>query len=695
MNIFTRRITYGIELSTLILGLLICMTFYNIQRAAKMEFWLKHSNIVLIHTSRIQLMTVNCEMIVRDYILTGDETRPVEFKKASLGAVEEMNTLKLLTADNTALQKPLDSAALYIGSVIAYSRNVMKRAKRDGSKAALLLTSPVSKSLFEKASHYIELVQEDESRLLAMRQVDSKKWNLIMNFSFCFTVSFIVIMIVTSLLRSKRELIERGRLVEDLIKNSERMNMAERLGSFGAWSINLENWIITSSDEMYRIWGYEPGKQESTLENYLLKVHPEDQAFVKQKMQGLTIQRNADYYDFRLVENGKIKYIRTGVTVTRAADDSLLSITGYAQDITEKTIASIKQEESNKELSILFNRIGDVLFSRDMISNTFIQISSTCVALYGYTLAEFKAEPDLFMTTIHPADRHVLESGNAKLERGEESVNRYRIIRRDNGIRWVENKIIPTFDQGKLVRIDGVIRDVTSETLINAEREKFIADLLHQNKTLEQFTYIVSHNLRVPVANVSGLCQILKTSLNVYSDEDQNVILNMLTSVSHLDQIIRDLNEILQTREHINEKKEIINLTGLINQLQQNFQSLTIHRNIEIKYNFKKANLLFSIRSYLLSICHNLILNSINFRRENEKTIINITTNYLDGQIEILFTDNGKGIDLSKNGSLLFGLYRRFDNSIEGKGMGLFMVKSILDHGSEFSVKFPLSKAEL
>jgi PAS domain-containing protein len=556
MSLSNKRIINGVELSALILGLLICMTSYNIYRANTMDAWLKHSNVVLTHTSLLQLVTVKCEMIVRDYMLTGDKSRLLEFRKANASAVSELNTLKRLTLDNANLQRPLESASIYIGKAFSYSGSVIKGSYKQGAIQAIsTIKSAAFRSAFDQASFHILLVQQGETGLLESRQIDFKRSNLIMNTSFCVTVGFIVILVGVGLRRSKKELIERGHFVEDLLKSSEQMKMAERLGSFGVWSINMENWAIVSSDEMYRMWGYKPGKQESTLANYLLKVHPDDQAFVKSKMQDLVNQRNVDYYDFRLEENGIVKYITTGITVIRDIDDKLLSVTGYAQDVTEKTNASIKQEESTKELGILFNRIGDVLYSRDMILNTLIQVSSTCIALYGYTLADFIAEPNLFITTIHPDDRHFRESANSKLEKGEETTCRYRIRRKNEEIRWVENKIIPTMDHGRLIRIDGVMRDVTNETLISMEREQFIADLLQQNKTLEHFAHMVSHDLRVPIANILGLSQIFEMSINDFSEEDRNVVLKILVSVHSLDQITRDLNEVLKNREQIIEIK--------------------------------------------------------------------------------------------------------------------------------------------
>jgi len=87
--------------------------------------------------------------------------------------------------------------------------------------------------------------------------------------------------------------------------------------------------------------------------------------------------------------------------------------------------------------------------------------------------------------------------------------------------------------------------------------------------------------------------------------------------------------------------------------------------------------------------------------------VINVQTISTDHYIELLFTDNGKGIDMNKNGAMVFGLYRRFDTHIEGKGMGLFIVKtqveamggtievrSMLNRGTEFSIKLPVPELE-
>ena len=80
------------------------------------------------------------------------------------------------------------------------------------------------------------------------------------------------------------------------------------------------------------------------------------------------------------------------------------------------------------------------------------------------------------------------------------------------------------------------------------------------------------------------------------------------------------------------------------------------------------------------SIFYNLISNSVKYRRPKIGTIIEIKSHLVNNQIELTFSDNGMGIDLSRNGDQVFGLYKRFHTHIEGKGMGLFMVKTQVEN---------------
>jgi len=223
--------------------------------------------------------------------------------------------------------------------------------------------------------------------------------------------------------------------------------------------------------------------------------------------------------------------------------------------------------------------------------------------------------------------------------------------------------------------------------LAEIERIKMVDELLQRNKELEQFAYIVSHNLRAPVANILGASNALN---DIGLSTKEKVILNkgIHTSVIKIDDIIHDLNHILQVKGKVNEVKEIVVFSGLVDDIKASISYLIAKDDIEIKYDFPDVDEYFTVKPYLYSIFLNLISNSVKYRQPDKACTIEIMSHRLKNKIELIFSDNGMGIDLEKKGGQVFGLYKRFHENIEGKGLGLFMVKTQVETlGGKISVK--------
>ena len=240
----------------------------------------------------------------------------------------------------------------------------------------------------------------------------------------------------------------------------------------------------------------------------------------------------------------------------------------------------------------------------------------------------------------------------------------------------------------------------TELAIANEERTKMVSDLMLRNMDLEQFAYIISHNLRAPVANIIGASSVLNDP-DLSMDDKEALIRGINVSVMRLDDVVKDLNRILQVKGDINDTKEIVHFSTLVEEIKFSIQNLVDKYNIEIKYDFSEVNEFLTLRGYLYSIFYNIISNSIKYRRNEIKCIIEVKSRLAKNKLELVFTDNGIGIDLKKSGDLVFGLYRRFHNSAEGKGLGLFMVKtqvealggrisvqSIVNEGTAFKIEF-------
>ena len=140
----------------------------------------------------------------------------------------------------------------------------------------------------------------------------------------------------------------------------------------------------------------------------------------------------------------------------------------------EKEELGIIQEE----LNFLFNSINECLFSIDMHSHQLLRISAPCEKIYGYSPSDFLANPELWSEVIYPDDQRMVNKDLRDLYEGKPVRNQYRIVRKDNTVRWVENRIIPTINSaGELIRIDGVINDITDRKQIELDLERSVSVL--------------------------------------------------------------------------------------------------------------------------------------------------------------------------------------------------------------------------
>jgi signal transduction histidine kinase len=200
-------------------------------------------------------------------------------------------------------------------------------------------------------------------------------------------------------------------------------------------------------------------------------------------------------------------------------------------------------------------------------------------------------------------------------------------------------------------------------------------ELLEQNNRLEQFAYIISHNLRAPIARLIGLTSIV----NLDDPEDTSKVLSMIhQSSEELDSIVKDLTRILSIQRLSPTLYTDIDLEMLLLKIKTIFAKELTDINATIQSQLQ-VKTLFSLSPYIESIFLNLISNSIKYRHPDRDLHIVVRSSHNNGHIHLAFEDNGLGIDLQRNGQNIFNLYKRFHFHVEGKGIGLFLVKTQVD----------------
>lgn len=308
-------------------------------------------------------------------------------------------------------------------------------------------------------------------------------------------------------------------------------------------------------------------------------------------------------------------------------------------------------------------------------------------------LTEHDTDTRSFYETLHPDE---LESMRAFIQRVLESPGlafqfSTRIKHRDGNYLWVEGAMRNSLGDENIRGIICNFRDITERMESILQREKMTAQIVARNKELEQFAYIVSHNLRSPVANILGSANIIGYE-GLDMDQKIEVIAAITSSARRLDEVINDLNVILQ-KKNVTESRQPVVLKELIESITVSIRSLIEQNGVTLLTDFRKAGEITTVKSYLYSIFYNLITNAIKYRQPDIPPSIKITSSIQDGRVRLTFKDNGQGIDLARQGSKVFGLYKRFHPEIEGKGMGLFMVKTQVETlGGSISVTSEVNK---
>jgi signal transduction histidine kinase/CheY-like chemotaxis protein len=273
------------------------------------------------------------------------------------------------------------------------------------------------------------------------------------------------------------------------------------------------------------------------------------------------------------------------------------------------------------------------------------------------------------------------------------------ILKEDGSKRFVNIVATPSVSTTGQVRGATLIFQDTTSQNVAAQKAKALFDLLQtKNNELSEFGYIISHNLRDPIAKILGLASICDAD----TDESRFIVKKITEEANKLDSVVKDLNVIISVRNVEKEKRESLTFDHEFSLVSQVLKREIQDSKAMIETDFEELNEVFTVKSYLYSVLYNLLSNSIKYRDISKPLSIKMRT-YAIGQYACLSVrDNGLGIDLNKNREKVFGLYKRFHSeNIPGKGVGLHFIKSYaealggkveidskLDEGTELKVYF-------
>jgi signal transduction histidine kinase len=222
-------------------------------------------------------------------------------------------------------------------------------------------------------------------------------------------------------------------------------------------------------------------------------------------------------------------------------------------------------------------------------------------------------------------------------------------------------------------------------------------DLIRINGDLDNFVYCASHDLKAPVTNMEGLLLALREEMTVVDATVEPILSRLEESVQKINRTIQDLSDVskIQRRSGFDALEEI-RFEQVFQEVMSNIQDIARQAKVQITADFTPQPTVWFMQQHLHSILQNLLTNAIKYHSPDREAFVKVSTHDTPNFVVLSVEDNGIGIDLGKNEKKIFSLFKRLHDHVEGNGVGLYIVKRIIDnHHGKVEVESEVNKGTI
>jgi PAS domain S-box-containing protein len=429
--------------------------------------------------------------------------------------------------------------------------------------------------------------------------------------------------------------------------------------------------VVTDNDNKYvqvsaaaeAVWGYSPG--ELIGKSCFDLIHPDDirhtHTVTEKVMEGKDIT------------NFQNRYIRKDGTVVPLIwsarwDKQEKVMYAIARDASEKLEAETairKSEAMFRTISENFPNGVVAILDKDL---RFLYMAGKEMEAVGLSASYFTGT----LYSLHfPDDDLMIRSGADRVFSGETVVSELKFMGRNYLV-----SSVPLYEEdGAIERILVVAQNISQQKKTQKEKELLINELTRNVQDLRQFSYITSHNLRAPISNLIGIMSLI--NIDSIQDKDTRFLVEKFKESTYiLNETVNDLLNILLIKNNVAVKKETFSLSQVWQDVCTSVSNQIQKAGARIDVDFSHGDEIEFNKSYADSILLNLLTNSLKYRHEERRLHVSIRTEIKDDYLVLRFTDNGIGINLDHHREKIFGLYQRFHNYPDSKGLGLYIVHS-------------------
>jgi PAS domain S-box-containing protein len=292
---------------------------------------------------------------------------------------------------------------------------------------------------------------------------------------------------------------------------------------------------------------------------------------------------------------------------------------------------------------------------------------------------------DSFMEQVHPDDREMVNKAvQETLDRQAPYNVHYRIIRPDGIKRVIHAQGIAIVDSaGKTVRMFGTAQDVTVKRemeeqleILNAELAAHAVELEATNIELEAFNYMVAHDLRNPLNNISGYSQVIQQLCGDKLDvECKGYVQQIYETTIRMEKLIGTLLNFSHLLR-VELCRDAVDLSEMAHEVAASLKMLEPGRRV--MYRIKEGIKVKGDANLLRIVLDNLIGNAWKYSGNREGTVIEFGMEEIEGKPACFVRDNGPGFDMTKADKLFLPFQRINESNVKGHGIGLSTVQRII-----------------
>ncbi|MCF8402508.1 MAG: tetratricopeptide repeat protein [Bacteroidales bacterium] len=408
-------------------------------------------------------------------------------------------------------------------------------------------------------------------------------------------------------------------------------------------------------------------------------------------------------------DRGKKAVLKYTINPIKTSDESVGSLIINIEDISEtRETERLRHETEEKYRMLVENSLQAMLIIQDA---KLIFGNSKVEELTNYSFEELSLKGNNWLKLlIHPDDlKRSLKNVLGALKGLEtEARNEYRILRKDEAVRWIETLGVVVDYQGKpailMVAVDITKRKTSEQFLLQSEKQ-----LKEANAMKDKFFSIIAHDLKNPFSSILGFANLLYEAYDNFEERQRkNFIKNICEASENTFKLLQNLLEWSRTQTgNIEYRPEKIDINNLVNENISILRTSLKNKNLSVISEIPFNAVAMADENMIKTVVRNLLSNAIKFTKPGGEIKITVVKN--EDYFKISVKDNGIGIE-KENLAKLFRIddqYRTIGTLNEtGSGIGLLLCKEFVVKnkgeikaestkgvGSVFSFTLPAAKS--